>query len=71
MQLKMPDGPLGLEARAPSHEVDVHASMLHAEGSGEDTVETCKMTAAAAVIAVLLVLGALLAVGYIMPMVMS
>jgi hypothetical protein len=45
--------------------------MLHAEGSGEDTVETCKMTAAAAVIAVLLVLGALLAVGYIMPMVMS
>ncbi|TMS59162.1 hypothetical protein MW7_003000 [Imbroritus primus] len=68
MQLNMPNGPHHL---GRAHETDPHASMVHSEGSGDDTVETCKMTAASAVIAVVLVLGAILAVGYVMPLVFS
>lgn len=68
MQLKMPNGP---HRWGDANQPDPHASMAHTEGSGEDTVETCKMTAASAVIAVVLVLGAILAVGYVMPLIFS
>lgn len=68
MQHKMPNG---LQRWSATHDADPHASMTHAEDSGDDTVETCKMTAACAVIAVVLVLGAILAVGYVMPLIVS
>lgn len=69
MQLKMPVLRNQWREHAPLESAS-HLHMEHSEERGEDTVETCKMTAACGVIAVVLVLAALVAVGYVMPLIL-
>lgn len=71
MQLNMPNGPDGLSGQSVPPLPHPDTTMVYVPEGEDDTVETCKMTAASAVIAVVLVLGAIVAVGYVMPLIVS